>query len=58
MFVRKSKYNELLLELDEVTFLLEITTKMLSDLNKQEAKKRHPSAPKKPVAKRKAVKEL
>jgi hypothetical protein len=58
MFVRKSKYNRLLLELDEVVFLLDITTAMLNDLKKQEAKKRHPSTSKKPVAKRKVVKEL
>lgn len=58
MFVRKSKYKELLLELDEVVFLLDITTAMLNDLKKQEAKKRHPSTSKKPTAKRKVVKEL
>jgi hypothetical protein len=43
MFVRKSKYEELLFELNY--------------LKKQQAKKRHPSTPK-PVAKRKVVKEL
>jgi hypothetical protein len=58
MFVRKSKYKELLFELDELVFLLDMTTALLNDLKKQEAKKRHPSTSKKPVAKRKAVKEL
>jgi hypothetical protein len=59
MFVRKSKYKKVLLDLDETVFLLEITTAMLNDLNKKEAKKRHPStSSKKTTPKRKVVKEL
>jgi len=58
MFVRSSKYKQLERHLDETMFLLEVTTEILNDLSKQEAKKRHPSTSKKPVAKRKAVKEL
>ena len=58
MFVRSSKYKRLEQELDEVCFLLDMTTALLNDLKKQEAKKRHPSTSKKPVAKRKVVKEL
>jgi hypothetical protein len=58
MFVRSSKYKQLEQQLDEVMFLLEVTTELLYDINKENAKKRHPSKSKKPVAKRKEVKEL
>jgi hypothetical protein len=44
MFVRKSKYKELLSKLNY--------------LKKQQAKNRHPSAPKMTTTKRKVVKEL
>lgn len=58
MFVRSSKYKQLERQLDETMFLLEVTTEILHDLSKESAKNRHPSTSKKPVAKRKAVKEL
>jgi hypothetical protein len=58
MFVRSSKYKQLEQQLDEAMFLLDVTTELLYDANKENTKKRHPSTSKKPVAKRKAVKEL
>jgi hypothetical protein len=70
MFVRKSKFkfienelDEALVELDIMHLLLNQAAKELTETRKASAKKRHPStskkpAEKKPVAKRKVVKEL